>query len=150
MVTKFTGEFYELFLLLFLNGQFLVDSCHNDANELYAILEIRRFDQHYHEVWPYWFFFCDLDTETLQMMTLCLLPNLTGIKRLGEPKAGVQYDSLDLIRFIEIKLRAHKQHDGASLHKRDGHLPTHWDVFLYFNLPFDAQPQFSSLVKSYR
>lgn len=72
--------------------QFLVDGWNDDPNELYAIPEIRKFYQHFHEVWPYWFYFCDLHTETLQMMTLCLLPNLKGFKRVGEPKAAVEYD----------------------------------------------------------
>ena len=35
------------------------------------------------------------------MMTLCLLPNLQGFKRVGEPRAAVQYEPLDLIKFIE-------------------------------------------------
>jgi hypothetical protein len=35
------------------------------------------------------------------MMTLCLLPNLKGFKRIGEPKAAVEYEPLDLLRFIE-------------------------------------------------
>ncbi|TAE92042.1 MAG: hypothetical protein EAZ81_04095 [Verrucomicrobia bacterium] len=93
--------------------QFLVDGWNDDPNELYAIPEIRRFYQHFHEVWPYWFFFCDLETETLQMMTLCLLPNLTGIKHLGAHPLHRK------------KLRAPQQHDGTSWHERAGHLPPH-------------------------
>ena len=33
-------------------------------------------------------------------MTHCLLPNLSGYKRLGEPLAQVEYDPMDLLRFI--------------------------------------------------
>ena len=120
--------------------QFLVDGWNDDPSELYAIPEIRRFYQHFHEVWPYWFFFCDLETETLQMMTLCLLPTLTGIKRLGEPKAGVQYDQLDLLRFIEknfIPLNTLMERAGMS--EMDIYHRTR-DVFHYFKLPFDAPP----------
>lgn len=80
--------------------QFLVDGWNDDPNELYAIPEIRKFYQHFHNVWPYWFFFCDLHTETLQMMTLCLLPNLQGFKRIGEPNAAVEYNPMDLLGFI--------------------------------------------------
>ena len=42
--------------------QFLVDGWNDDPNELYAIPEIRKFYQHFHNAWPYWFFFCDLHT----------------------------------------------------------------------------------------
>jgi hypothetical protein len=34
----------------------------DDPQELYSIPEVRKFYQHLHRVWPYWFFFCDLRT----------------------------------------------------------------------------------------
>ena len=80
--------------------QFLVEGWDHDPQELYAIPEVRKFYQYFHLVWPYWFFFCDLQSETLTMLTLCLLPNLSGFKRLGEPMAKVEYDPTDLLRFI--------------------------------------------------
>ena len=84
--------------------QFLVEGYDDDPNELYAIPEVRKFYQHFHRVWPYWFYFCDLTEERLTMMTMCLLPNLSGFKRLGQPKAAVEYDPMDLIRFIQKKI----------------------------------------------
>ena len=120
--------------------QFLVDGWNDDPNELYAIPEIRKFYQHFHEAWPYWFFFCDLHTETLQMMTLCLLPNLKGFKRVGEPKAAVEYDPMDLLNFITRNfgpLNAMMERAGMS--EMDIYNRTR-DIFLYFNLPFDAKP----------
>lgn len=120
--------------------QFLIDGWNDDPNELYAIPEIRKFYQQLHGVWPYWFFFCDLRTETLQMMTLCLLPNLSGYKRDGEPLARVAYEPLDLIRFIEknfAPLNAMMERAGMS--EMDIYNRTR-DVFLYFGLPYDAPP----------
>ena len=120
--------------------QFLVDGWNDDPNELYAIPEIRKFYQHFHEAWPYWFFFCDLHTETLQMMTLCLLPNLKGFKRVGEPKAAVEYDPMDLLNFITRNfgpLNAMMERAGMS--EMDIYNRTR-EIFLYFNLPFDAKP----------
>jgi len=80
--------------------RFLVHGYDDDPQELYAIPEVRKFYQYFHRVWPYWFYFCDLQSETLTMLTLCLLPNLSGFKRLGEPLAKVEYDPMDLLRFI--------------------------------------------------
>ena len=120
--------------------QFLVDGWNDDPNELYAIPEIRKFYQHFHEAWPYWFFFCDLHTETLQMMTLSLLPNLKGFKRVGEPKAAVEYDPMDLLNFITRNfgpLNAMMERAGMS--EMDIYNRTR-EIFLYFNLPFDAKP----------
>jgi hypothetical protein len=120
--------------------QFLVDGWNDDPNELYAIPDIRKFYQHFHQVWPYWFYFCDLHTETLQMMTLCLLPNLQGYKRLGEPNAAVEYDQMDLLNFI-IKnfgpLNAMMERAGMT--EMDIYDRTR-DIFHYFNLPYDAEP----------
>ena len=120
--------------------QFLVDGWNDDPNELYAIPEIRKFYQHFYQTWPYWFFFCDLHTETLQMMTLCLLPNLKGFKRVGEPKAAVEYEPLDLLRFIEknfIPLNTMMERAGMS--EMDIYNRTN-DLFQYYGLPFDAPP----------
>jgi hypothetical protein len=91
-------------------------------------------------VWHYWFFFCDLHTETLQMMTLCLLPNLQGFKRLGEPNAAVEYEPMDLINFIIQNfgpLNAMMDRAGMSemaIYERTK------EVFQHYKLPFDAEP----------
>lgn len=120
--------------------QFLVDGWNEDPNELYAIPEIRSFYQHFHSVWPYWFFFCDLQSEPLQMMTLCLLPNLQGFKRVGEPRAAVQYEPLDLIHFIEKNfVPLNMMMERAGMSEQDIYNRTR-DVFHYFKLPFDAPP----------
>ncbi len=36
----------------------------------------------------------------------CILPNLRGFKRLGQPKVAVEYDPMDLIGFIERNFRS--------------------------------------------
>lgn len=119
---------------------FLVDGWNDDPNELYAIPEVRKFYQHFYSAWPYWFFFCDLHTETLQMLTFCLLPNLTGFKRVGEPKAAVEYAPMDLINFITKNfgpLNMMMERAGMSemdIYNRTG------ELFRYFNLPYDAPP----------
>jgi hypothetical protein len=120
--------------------QFLVEGWDDDPQELYSIPEVRKFYQHFHRVWPYWFFFCDLGTETLTMMTLCLLPNLSGYKRLGEPKAAVEYDPKDLLGFIMknwVPLNMMMERAGMSemdIYNRSR------DVFLHYKLPYDQPP----------
>jgi hypothetical protein len=81
-----------------------------------------------------------IDTGTLQMMTLCLLPNLKGFKRVGEPKAAVEYDPMDLLRFIErnfIPLNTMMERAGMSEMDIDNRTRK---ILHYFNLPFDAEP----------
>jgi hypothetical protein len=74
------------------------------------------------------------------MMTLCLLTNLQGFKRLGEPKAAVEYDPMDLIRFIQKNfgpLNAMMERAGMS--EMDIYNRTR-DIFLHFKLPFNSAP----------
>lgn len=120
--------------------QFLVEGWDDDPQELYAIPEVRTFYQYLHSAWPYWFFFCDLRTETLTMMTMCLLPNLQSFKRLGEPQAAVEYEPLDLLRFIEknfAPLNAMMERAGMS--ELDIYNRTK-EVFAHFGLPYEAEP----------
>jgi hypothetical protein len=44
--------------------QFLVHGYDEAPAELYGIPNVRKFYQHFHRVWPYCFFFCDLREET--------------------------------------------------------------------------------------
>jgi len=120
--------------------QFFVEGWDDVPEEVYAIPDIRKFYAHFHKAWPYWFYFCDLRTETLQMMTFCLLPNLQGFKRLGEPQAAVEYDPLELLSFITqnfAPLNLMMERAGMSemdIYQRSG------DIFRYFGLPYDAPP----------
>ena len=120
--------------------QFLVNGWDDDPQELYSIPEIRKFYQHFHKVWPYWFFFCDLDAETLTMMTLCLMPNIQGYKRLGEPMASAEYDPMELIQFIQKNFAPlNIMMERAGMSEMDIYNRTR-DIFLYFKLPFDSPP----------
>ena len=97
--------------------QFIVDGYNDDPQELYSIPEVREFYQHFHKVWPYWFYFCELGSNTLTMMVLCLLPNISAIKRLGEPNSEVDYDQVDLLNFVEknfISLNEMMERAGMS------------------------------------
>jgi len=119
--------------------QFFVQGWDDDPQEIYAIPKIRGFYQHFHRVWPYWFFFCDLDTETLTMMTLCLMPNIQGFKRLGEPQAAVEYDPMDLIRFIQKNIAPlNAMMERAGMSEMDIYHRTR-DLFLYYKLPYDVE-----------
>ena len=44
-----------------------------DPREIYAIPEARKFYQQLWRNWPYWLYFCNLDTENLMMMMMCCI-----------------------------------------------------------------------------
>lgn len=74
------------------------------------------------------------------MMPLCLMPDRQAYKRLGEPMAKVEYDPMDLIRFIQknlAPLNAMMERAGMSelaIYERAN------EVFEHFHLPIDAEP----------
>jgi hypothetical protein len=101
---------------------------------------VRKFYQHFHKVWPSWFYFCDLGTETLTMMALCLMPNLSSFKRLGQPLAKVEYDPLELLGFISRNFAPlNLMMERAGMSELDIYNRTR-DVFHHFHLPYDAPP----------
>jgi len=74
------------------------------------------------------------------MMVLCILPNLQGFKRLGQPKAAVEYEPMDLIGFIQRNFGPlNAMMDRARMSDMEIYNRTR-DLFHYSNLPFDAPP----------
>ena len=65
---------------------------------------------------------------------------LQGFKRLGEPRAVVEYDPMDLLKFIIKKFGPlNAMMARAGMGEMDFYNRTR-DVFHYFNLPYDAPP----------
>lgn len=120
--------------------EFVIDGYNDNPQEIYMIPEVREFFKNLHRDWPYWFFFCDLRTETLTMMTMCMLPTISGFKRLGQPQSAVQYDPIELIQFIQKNFAPlNSMMERAGMSETDIYNRTR-DVFLYFKLPFDSPP----------
>src|SRR6266850_1168337 len=68
---------------------FGIDGWDDDAREIHAIPEIRRFYSAFHNAWPYWLYFCNLDVETLKAMVFCCLPSLAEMKVDGQDEVAI-------------------------------------------------------------
>jgi hypothetical protein len=79
---------------------FVIEGYDGDSRELHSIPEVRRFYAAFHEAWPYWLYFCNLDTEGLQIMVLCCLPSIVAVKVDQQPQVKVEYDRLELLEFL--------------------------------------------------
>jgi hypothetical protein len=74
------------------------------------------------------------------MMTMWLLPNLSGYKRLGEPNAAVEYDPMDLIKFIIKNFGPlNLMMERAGMSEMDIYNRTR-DVFHHYKLPYNSEP----------
>jgi hypothetical protein len=69
---------------------FCVEGWDDDRREIHVIPEIRRFYSAFHEAWPYWLDFCNLDVDALRsMLMLEAVPELRGDPDLGAINEGV-------------------------------------------------------------
>ena len=123
---------------------FCVEGWDDDPREIHTVPEIRRFYSAFHDAWPYWMYFCNLDVETLKAMTMCCLPSVNTIQVDRRTQFVVTYSPLDLIKFIKrdfmpmnlICERAEMSERG--IYDRTKALFEYFD--LPFDLPFDAEP----------
>jgi len=117
---------------------FCVEGYDDDEREIHTIPEVRSFYRAFHDAWPYWLYFCNLDQDVLRTMVLCCLEAITEIKVEGHPKVGVQCNPLDLLDFLQRDFGPmNTLCDRAEMFERLIYDRTK-ALFEYFNLPFDA------------
>jgi hypothetical protein len=111
-----------------------------DPREIHMVSEIRRFYAAFHDAWPYWLYFCNLDVDTLRAMTMCCLPSITAMQVDGRTQVAVTFDPLNLIQCIKRDfMPMNLMCERAEISERGIYDRTK-AVFEYFNLPFDAEP----------
>jgi hypothetical protein len=83
---------------------FCIEGWDDDPREIHTIPEIRRFYSAFHDAWPYWLFFCNLEVETLKAMVFCCLPSLAAMKVDGADEVAVSYDPVEILAFVKAGL----------------------------------------------
>ena len=94
----------------------MIEGYDEDPREIYAIPEIRRFYQQLWKKWPYWLYFCNLDTENLMMMVMCCLGSLDALKVKDQSQVKVSISPLEVIQFISGGFVPMKQRSAGSWH----------------------------------
>jgi hypothetical protein len=123
-----------------MNGVVLmIEGYDHDPREIYAIPEARKFYQQLWQKWPYWLYFCNLDTENLMMMVMCCLESLDALKVKGQSQVKVSISPLDVVQFISGGfVPMNEMCERAGMSERQIFERTK-AVFGYFNLPFDVE-----------
>jgi hypothetical protein len=109
------------------NFVFGIEGWDDDPHEIPTIPQIRQFYSAFHDAWPYWLYFCNLDMATLRAM-----------QRAGQPQAAVTCKPLDLLNFIKndfMPMNLMCERAGMSENRIYDRTKA---VFQYFGLPFDA------------
>jgi hypothetical protein len=118
---------------------FGIDGWDNDPREIHTIPEIRRFCSAFHDAWPYWLFFCNLDMDTLRAMTMCCLPSINTMQVEERTQVAVTCEPLDLLNFLKRDfMPMNVMCDRAGMFEERIHDRTK-AVFEYFGLPFDTE-----------
>jgi hypothetical protein len=119
---------------------FCVQGWDDDPREIHTIPEIRRFYTSFHQAWPYWLYFCNLDVDTLRAMAACCLPEVNTLQMDGQPTVAVTCNPLVMLRFIAQDFAPmNLMCERAEMFERGIYDRTK-AVFEYFGLPFDAEP----------
>jgi hypothetical protein len=119
---------------------FTIEGWDDDPREIHAIPEIRRFYSLFHQAWPYWLYFCNLEIDTLGMMTMCCLPSLNTMQVEGQIQVLVRCDPLELLNFLKRDfLPMNLMCERAGMFE-DRIFDRTKALFKYFGLPFDAEP----------
>lgn len=119
---------------------FMVEGYDADPRELYAIPEVRRFYADFHQAWPYWLYFCDLNQDSLKTMVMCCLPRLTSIARDARTQVGVELNPSELIAFIAADFAPmNAMCEWAGLSERAIYDRSK-AVMEFFGFPYDVPP----------
>jgi hypothetical protein len=84
---------------------FCIEGWDSDPREIHLIPEVGRFYSAFHDAWPYWFYFCNFDVDTLMAMTMCCLPSVNTMQVDGQTQLAVTYDPLELLKLFQRDLR---------------------------------------------
>lgn len=119
---------------------FCIEGYDSDPREIHMVPEIRRFYSAFHEAWPYWLFFCNLDVDTLRAMTMCCLPEVNTLQVDGQTRVAVTCEPMEILNFLKRDfLPMNLMCERAEMFEERIYDRTK-AVFEYFGLPFDAEP----------
>jgi hypothetical protein len=117
----------------------MIDDCNHDPREIYAIPKVRKFYHQLWQRWPYWLYFCNLDTENLMIMVMCCLDSLDALKVQGREQVQFSQEPLEILQLISGGFGPmNEQCERAGMSERQIFDRTR-AVFGYFNLPFDER-----------
>ena len=119
---------------------FMIEGFDDDPREVHSIPAIRCFYAAFHKAWPYWLYFCNLDSEELKMMVLCCLPSISAVKVDQQPEVSVEYHKMELLQFISADFGPMNVMCERGGMFEDRIYDRTKSVFGYFDLPFDVAP----------
>jgi hypothetical protein len=119
---------------------FCVEGYDHDQREIHSIPEVRSFYRAFHDAWPYWLYFCNLDQDTLKTMVLCCMESFVALKVDGQPDVKVECQPLEMLDFIRrdfVPMNAMCERAGMFEDRIEQRTQA---IFEYFGLPHTDEP----------
>jgi hypothetical protein len=116
---------------------FCIEGRDNDPREIHLIPEIRRFYSAFHEAWPYWLYFCNLDVDTLRAMVACSLSSVNTMQMDGKTHMAVTFDPKEILGFLQRDLVPMNELCERAEMFEERIYDRSKAVFEYFGLAFD-------------
>jgi hypothetical protein len=117
---------------------FAIEGWDADPREIHTIPEVRRFYSAFHEAWPFWLYFCNLDVDTLKTIVACCLPSITAMKVDGQPAVTVDFEPIKLLQFLSRDFGPMNAMCERAKMFEDRIYDRTKQVFEYFDLPFEV------------
>jgi len=119
---------------------FCMEGWDDDRREIHMVPEIRQFYSAFHDAWPYWLYFCNLDVDTLWAMTMCCLPSVNTMQVDGRAQVAVTCDPRDALKLLKRDFLPMNLMCEQAAMSESGIYDRTKAVFEYFHFPFDAKP----------
>jgi len=114
---------------------FFVDGFNEHPAEIYAIPEARRFYRALLRRWPAWFYFADLRTESLLMMTACVMDDFEAVARHGHSRTTLALEPTQLLKFVSSGFEPmNRMFERTGATEEDIYRRT-VEIFRYYGLP---------------
>jgi hypothetical protein len=118
---------------------FAIAGYDEDPREIPNIPEVRSFYAAFREAWPFWLYFCNLDTDSMRTMVLCCLPSISAMQVDRNPDMVVAYDPVELIDFLHANFGPMNLMCERGCMTEERILLRSKEVFNYFGLPFSSE-----------
>jgi hypothetical protein len=117
---------------------FCVEGWDSDPREIHMIPEVRQFYSTFHDAWPYWLYFCNLDVDTLRAMTMCCLPDVITMQVDGQTQVAVTCNPVDLLNVLRRDFTPMNAMCERAEMFEERIFDRSKAVFEYFELPFET------------
>lgn len=117
-----------------------IEGFDDDPRELFCIPEVRDFYSRLLGAWPYWLYFCSLDSRELVAVAMSCLQSVEIVEADQHNPPRLRYSPRELGEFVFAALPAMNEMCERSEMSELQIYERSKEVFAYFGIPFNSPP----------